>query len=83
MNNLNFVQGILEAVEFELARGFKPKRTIYLAFGHDEEVAGLEGAVAIKDHLLSKGVQLEYLLDEGTIILKNAFTGVPIDKLAM
>ena len=26
--------------------GFKPKRTVYLAFGADEEVGGLRGAKA-------------------------------------
>ena len=32
-------QGILEAMEFHLKRGFKPRRGVYLAFGHDEEVS--------------------------------------------
>ena len=32
------LQGILEALEFKLKRGWKPERTIYVAFGHDEEV---------------------------------------------
>lgn len=30
--------GILEAVEHLLKSGYKPKRTIYLAFGHDGEL---------------------------------------------
>jgi hypothetical protein len=34
-----FVQGILEALEFKLAKGWKPQRTLYVAFGHDEEVS--------------------------------------------
>ncbi|MAA55354.1 MAG: peptidase M20, partial [Porticoccaceae bacterium] len=34
----------LEAVELLLSNGFKPKRSIYLAFGHDEEVGGSRGA---------------------------------------
>ncbi|XP_053208572.1 N-fatty-acyl-amino acid synthase/hydrolase PM20D1.2-like [Panonychus citri] len=77
------LMGIVEAVEFELSRGFKPKRTILLAFGHDEEVMGLDGAVAINKHLMAKGVQLEFLLDEGTFILKNAIAGVPKEKVAI
>ena len=32
-------QGILEALEHALKDGFKPQRTFYLAFGHDEEVS--------------------------------------------
>lgn len=73
----------MEAIEFELRRGFKPKRTIYLAFGHDEEVMGKDGAVAIRDYLMAKGVQLEFILDEGTVILKEAIIGVPVEKLAV
>ncbi len=36
----------LEAVEALLAGGFKPKRTIYLIFGADEEVGGSAGCAA-------------------------------------
>jgi len=32
------LQGILEALEFKLKHGWKPERTLYVAFGHDEEV---------------------------------------------
>src|SRR4030095_2539054 len=32
------VVAILEAAETLLGRGFQPKRTVYFAFGHDEEV---------------------------------------------
>jgi carboxypeptidase PM20D1 len=36
--------GLLEAVEYLLGKGFNPRRTIYLAFGHDEETGGQKGA---------------------------------------
>ncbi|KAI8619889.1 hypothetical protein BC830DRAFT_1059860, partial [Chytriomyces sp. MP71] len=36
--------GSLEAVEVLLSNGFVPRKTIYLAFGYDEEIAGREGA---------------------------------------
>jgi len=29
---------MLEALEFKLKNGWKPERTLYIAFGHDEEV---------------------------------------------
>ena len=41
------VLGTLEAVEALLAEGLEPARTVYLAFGHDEEVGGTNGARAI------------------------------------
>ena len=36
--------GILEALEYSVKKGIRPKRTFYLAFGHDEEVGGSNGA---------------------------------------
>jgi carboxypeptidase PM20D1 len=51
-----------------LGEGFAPRRTVYLAFGHDEEVGGMNGALAIAETLESRGVEFEYVLDEGGII---------------
>lgn len=62
------VMGILEAVEMLLGEGFQPRRTIHLSFGHDEEVGGQRGAARIVDLLRSRGVELEYVLDEGLYI---------------
>ncbi len=56
---------IMEAVEQLLDRGFKPHRTILLAFGGDEEVGGRRGAGAIARHLSEKGIKASFLLDEG------------------
>ena len=33
-----YLQGILEGLEFLLSNGFRPRRSFYIAFGHDEEV---------------------------------------------
>jgi carboxypeptidase PM20D1 len=70
------VFGILEAVEMLLGEGFQSKRTIYLAFGHDEEVGGKEGAKKIAENLQKKGVKAEFILDEGLFILKGLVPGV-------
>lgn len=75
---------ILEATEFLLKSGFKPRRTLYLAFGHDEEVLGLEGAQEIARLLkererINRYDKLEYIIDEGLIISKTHFPGVPHD----
>lgn len=69
------VVAILEAVERKLAAGWRPTRTIYLAFGHDEEVGG-RGAQAIAALLKSRGVTLELVLDEGSMVVKDMLPGV-------
>lgn len=66
----------LEAVNNLLREGFKPQRTIYLAFGHDEEVSGTYGAKAIAALLEERGIQLAFLLDEGGAISAGAIPGV-------
>ncbi|MCC5926404.1 MAG: M20 family peptidase [Bacteroidetes bacterium] len=65
------VMGILEAVEWLLQKGYRPARTIYLGFGHDEEVDGIEGAMKIGALLQERGIELDYLLDEGLPIAHN------------
>ncbi|CAG2113105.1 unnamed protein product [Medioppia subpectinata] len=73
----NIVMAAFESLEYLLKNGFKPKRGFYMAFGHDEEALGLDGAQHLAKALESKGVStLEYLLDEGTIILNKTFVGV-------
>jgi carboxypeptidase PM20D1 len=67
---------ILEAAEAMARSGFRPKRTIYFAFGHDEEVAGLRGAGAIAALLTSRGVRLEFVLDEGLVITEGILKGL-------
>eukprot|EP00761_Pharyngomonas_kirbyi_P014856 gb/GECH01014887.1/.p1 GENE.gb/GECH01014887.1/~~gb/GECH01014887.1/.p1 ORF type:complete len:549 (+),score=110.63 gb/GECH01014887.1/:1-1647(+) len=56
--------GILEAVEHLLRSGHKPRRTIMLAFGGDEESGG-KGAQSIAAHLHGSGRQLRMVVDEG------------------
>ncbi len=62
---------ILEAVESALAAGIRPRHTIYLAFGHDEEVFGDHGAVRMAQRLREAGVRADLLLDEGGVILDD------------
>jgi len=71
------LMGILEAVEALLEGGFQPRRTIHLAFGEDEEIGGEGGAAQIADLLQYRGVELEFVLDEGMPILVDAFPGLP------
>lgn len=70
------VVGLLEAAEALLNEGYQPSRTVYLAFGHDEEVSGLKGAVAIVALLDSRGVHAAFVLDEGMVITEGILKGV-------
>ena len=66
----------LEAVESLLAEGFQPRRTIYLAFGHDEEVGGNRGAAVIAKQIASRGETLAFVLDEGGALTPGLVPGI-------
>jgi carboxypeptidase PM20D1 len=70
------VVAILEAVEWLIGQGFEPKRTIYLAFGHDEELGGFSGAAQIAAILQERAGRLAFLLDEGGVIAEGLMPGV-------
>jgi carboxypeptidase PM20D1 len=76
IDNKSGVIGALEAVEMLLSEGVRPSRTVYLAFGHDEEVGGSNGARAIAERLSADGVELELVLDEGGVIADGVLPGV-------
>lgn len=63
--------GILQAAEALLQAGYQPRRTVYVAFGHGEEVGGGMGAAAIAALLRSRGVRLEFVLDEGGAVTQG------------
>jgi carboxypeptidase PM20D1 len=73
------LMAIMESVEWLLKKQFKPNRTIYLAFGHDEEIGGINGAKRIAAHLLSQGIKAETILDEGMVIARGLVPGVHKD----
>lgn len=66
----------LEAVEMLVASGFKPERTVYLAFGADEEVGGLRGAKKIAALLQERKVHLDFVIDEGLLVLDGVLPGL-------
>jgi len=67
---------LMESVEKLLHEGYKPNRTIYLAFGHDEEIGGKNGAGFLAKHLKDKGVHAEFVLDEGGFVLNGIIPGI-------
>lgn len=70
------VMGVLEAVEHLLKNNHTPERTFYLAFGHDEEISGRNGAQQIAALLESRKAELEYVVDEGGVIKIDGVSGI-------
>ena len=68
--------GVLEAIEMLVGEGYRPNRTIYLAFGHDEEVGGQNGAQAIAGYFKKKRIKFDYILDEGSLVTEGNMPGL-------
>jgi carboxypeptidase PM20D1 len=72
-----YLVAVMEAMETLLARGFEPRRTVMLAFGHDEEVLG-SGARAMAQLLKERNIRAWLVLDEGmAVLLDNPLTAKP------
>jgi carboxypeptidase PM20D1 len=70
----------LEAVEMLIGSGHKPKQTIYLFFGQDEEVSGQRGAKPLATKFKAENIKVDFVLDEGTLIVEGILKG--LDKPA-
>lgn len=71
------VVAVLEAVEALVAQGYRPRRTVYLAFGHDEEVGGVRGAAGIAALLQERGAEpYALVLDEGGAVVRGIIPGI-------
>ena len=66
----------MQAIELLLEAGFRPRQTVYLIAGADEEVSGLRGAQQIARLLESRKVKLDFVLDEGLFIAEGMMPGV-------
>jgi carboxypeptidase PM20D1 len=70
------VIAIMEAIESLMKEGYAPERGLYIAFGHDEEISGKEGAAKIVQLLKSRNIDPEFVLDEGGILSKGLVPGI-------
>ncbi len=74
------VMAILEAIKAMVLDGDQPNRTFYVAFGHDEEVGGDNGAGNLASRLKAMLEQhqekLSFILDEGMFVMHDVFPGV-------
>src|SRR5574344_14623 len=69
------LNGILEAAEELLAKGFVPRHDFYFCFAGDEEISGGSARVSVA-YLKDKGIDPLFLFDEGGAVLHNAFPGL-------
>jgi len=76
------VISLLEAAEQLLAEGYRPAREIVFAFGHDEEISGMQGAGAIAERLTALGLKFDWMVDEGGLVLSDSPV-LPGKSLAM
>ena len=76
------IMALLEATDLLLKEGYYPQRSVYFAFGHDEEIDGYDGAKTIAEYFKQEGLQFDFALDEGSIIMKEALDGLD-EPLAM
>lgn len=65
-----------EAVDSLVQAGFQPRRTLYLAFGHDEELGGGQGALLIANLLRARGIKPVYVLDEWSPVVSGLLPGL-------
>jgi carboxypeptidase PM20D1 len=69
--------GLMESVEALLKTGYQPERTIYLAFGHDEEIGGT-GTKAVVDWFAGREIRPGLVLDEGGQVSEGMLPGVDL-----
>ena len=80
----NHLIAVIQTVETLLGEGFKPERTVYLCFGHNEEIVASanSGAGSIAAVLEERGVKLDSVIDEGGAILNVDVPKILRTKLA-
>ncbi|MDR3551614.1 MAG: M20/M25/M40 family metallo-hydrolase [Clostridia bacterium] len=67
---------IFESAERLCGEGFVPLHDIYLSFGHDEEIGGVNGTPSIVALLRERGIAPRMVMDEGGAIVEGIFPGV-------
>jgi len=73
MDNKASMISQLEAVRLFLEHTGQPERTVFLAYGHDEEISGRDGAELIAKELAKRTQSLEFVLDEGSMVIEDIF----------
>jgi len=77
------VIGLLEAATALIEQGFEPARSVYFAFGEDEEVGGINGAMKMAKYFRDQNISFEAIADEGTFLTKNIVPGISEKPVAL
>lgn len=76
LDDKSAVIAMLEALTVLIDQNFVPKRTIYVAATHDEEIGSEQGAAGIVEWMKANNVQPMWSLDEGSFVLNGLIPGV-------
>lgn len=71
LDDKGVLMAMLEALERRLAAGFEPARSLFFAFGGDEEVSGTLGACRIAALLEDRGIRFAATFDEGMVVSRG------------
>ncbi len=77
LDNKFNVMMLLESVEYLLENDYRPERGIYMVFGHDEEIGGDDGALAVSQFFQEQDTRLHFVLDEGGLVIDGV---LPTDR---
>lgn len=75
LDNKGGLFAMLQAAEELIDDGYSPKRDIYFVSSCNEETTGY-GADTISNELLKRGIEFEFVLDEGGMIVDEPVPGV-------
>ena len=66
----------LEALDYLIAKGYQPGRTMYVALNHDEEIGGRMGARKVADLMLERETDIAFVADEGMPVAQEIMEGL-------
>lgn len=76
LDTKNTLMASLEAAERLCEEGFVPQRTVFFAFGGDEEISGERGACRSADWFAGQSITFDWLWDEGAITADGIMPGI-------
>lgn len=74
---------MMEAMERLFVQGNVPNRDIYFAFGHDEEIGGVNGAMYIAKWFEDNEITPDLILDEGSYVTEEKLKSVVAYPVAL